>query len=78
MRNACEKKIIARLGSHQAQHTLVTRKIASHTGTNIENLINNTGDGDLQPYYINAEVFDMILNCPQPYNSTRVLLSAPI
>ncbi len=56
----------------------MTQKIASHSGQNIDNLINNEGEADLQPYYINAELFEMILKCPLPFNSTRTLLTLPI
>ena len=64
-----------RLGALQAQNTLVTQKIASHTEGNAENLITNDDDADYQLYYINAEIFEVISNCPDPYNSSRILMN---
>jgi hypothetical protein len=42
-----------------------------------DNLINNDGDADYQPYSINQELFDMISECPDPYNSSRILINLP-
>ena len=66
-----------RRGPIQAQHSLVTQKIATHTEGNKDNLINNDGDADYQPYSINQELFDMISECPDPYNSSRILINLP-
>ena len=64
-----------RIGSLHAQYTLVTQKVASHTGNNIANITTYLGGIDLEPYYINDEMCQMIANCPSPFNSTRIILA---
>ena len=63
-----------RMGGQHAQHTLVTQKIASHTGNNIAQIVAYLGEVDLEPYYVNAEMFALITRCPAPFNDTRTLI----
>ncbi len=57
--------------------TFQAQKVTSNTEDNLENFINNQGDADLQPYYINEEMFEMISRCPAPFNNTRTLVKFP-
>ena len=63
-----------RSGNLCAQHTLVAQKIASHTArNNVAKTTIYSGEIDLEPYYVNAEMYEMILHCPAPFNDTRVI-----
>ena len=66
------------MGNLHSQNILVSQKVASHIGS-IDDLITNLGDADNEPYYINAELFQMISSCPatSTVKVTRTLLTAP-